>query len=76
MTTSERPARERHRDPDRSPWTWLLVVPLLVTLWPPLYNRRDPHLFGIPFFYWYQLLTVVVGVASTLLVYRATRSRR
>jgi hypothetical protein len=64
---------DRVPDPDRTAWAWLLLVPLVVTLWPPLYNRRDPQLFSIPFFYWYQLATVVVGVACTLVVYRRTR---
>jgi hypothetical protein len=58
---------------DRSAWNWLLVVPLLTVLYPPLYNRADPHLFGIPFFYWYQLAMIPVSVLCTLVVYRATR---
>ena len=62
-----------HRRGDRSPWNWLLLAPLVVTLWPPLYNRRDPELFSIPFFYWYQLATVFVGVACTVAVYRRTK---
>ncbi len=67
------PRRDRTRR-DRSPLNWLLLVPLVVTLYPPLYNRSEPELFGIPFFYWYQLAVVVVGVACTYVVYRATRS--
>ena len=59
---------------DRSKWNWLLLVPLLITLYPPLYNRLEPVLFGIPFFYWYQLSAVAVGVVCTFVVYRATRS--
>ena len=31
-----------------------MVMPLLV----PLYNRIEPRLFGLPFFYWYQLACV------------------
>ncbi len=45
-----------------------------MTLYPPLYNRATPELFSIPFFYWYQLAVVVVGVASTYAVYRATKT--
>jgi hypothetical protein len=58
-----------------SKWNVLLLVPLLITLYPPLYNRTDPELFGIPFFYWYQLAAVVIGIASTAIVYRATCRR-
>jgi hypothetical protein len=72
VVTDPRDERQRARS-DRSPWNWLLLLPLVVTLWPPLFNRRDPELFSIPFFYWYQLATVVVGVGCTVLVYRRTR---
>ena len=67
------PAGVAPRRSDRSPWNWLLVVPIVVPLLVPLYNHRDPELFGWPFFYWVQLLFVALGVLSTGLVYRATR---
>jgi hypothetical protein len=57
-------------------WNWLLLVPLIGTLIPPLYNFEDPRLFGIPFFYWYQLAWVPISVALTTLVYRRTREGR
>ena len=63
---------ERPRS-DRSAWYWLLLVPVLLVAWPPLYNRNDPDLGGIPFFYWYQLAVVPVGVACTALVYVKTK---
>lgn len=58
---------------DRSSLNWLLVVPLIATLIPPLYNREGPALFDIPFFYWYQLAAIAIGVTCTLIVYRGTR---
>jgi hypothetical protein len=61
---------------DRSRWNLLLLVPLLTVLYPPLYNRIDPTLLGIPFFYWYQLAMIGVSVACTLVVYRAGQRRR
>ena len=64
---------DRIRRSDRSRWNWLLVVPLLTVLYPPIYNRTTPELAGIPFFYWYQLAAVVVGVTCTLIVYVKTR---
>ena len=57
-------------------WAWLLLVPLAGTLFPPLYNTKDPELFGLPFFYWYQMVWIPISVVVTLAVYRATRRRR
>ena len=59
--------------PRETRWTWLLVVPLLGTLLPFIYNTRDPELIGIPFFYWYQMLWIPLSVICTLLVYTKTR---
>jgi uncharacterized membrane protein len=61
-----------HRS-DRSPWNWLLLVPIVVPLIVPFYNRVEPTLFGWPFFYWMQLAFVAPGVLTTVVVYRATR---
>ena len=61
------------RRSDRSPWNWLLLVPIVVPLIVPLYNRVEPRLLGWPVFYWLQLVFVVLGVATTSLVYRMTR---
>jgi uncharacterized membrane protein len=61
---------------DRSPWNWLLLVPIVVPLLVPLYNREEPVLFGWPFFYWMQMLFVGLGVLTTVVVYRATRRNR
>lgn len=58
---------------DHSQWNWLLVLPLFATLIPMLYNRTSPELFGIPFFYWYQLAAISIGVTATLIVYLKTR---
>jgi hypothetical protein len=58
---------------DKHPLNWLLVLPLLATLIPPLYNRVEPTLLGIPFFYWFQLAAISVGVITTLIVYRVSR---
>ena len=66
--------RTSERTPGRtSPWYWLLLVPVLSLVWPPLYNRSTPQLADIPFFYWYQLAMVFLGVGCTVVVYRMTR---
>src|ERR1022692_1249112 len=42
-------------------WYWLLLLPYLAILWLPSFNRIEPRAFGIPFFYWYQLVLVVLS---------------
>jgi hypothetical protein len=61
------------RRSDRSPWNWLLLVPIVVPLLVPLYNATDPLIGGWPRFYWLQLLFVFLGVLTTAIVYRMTR---
>ena len=41
----------------------LLLIPCVLALWAPLYNTEPPALFGIPFFYWFQLL-LIPGVGA------------
>ena len=48
----------------------LLLVPCVVALWAPLYNSTGPDLIGIPFFYWFQLLLVLI---SALGIYAADK---
>ena len=60
---------------DRSPWNWLLFVPIVLPLVVGLYNAEDPTLFGFPRFYWLQLAFVLVGVGTTSLVYQMTKRR-
>jgi uncharacterized membrane protein len=67
------PAGVAPRRSDRSPWNWLLVVPIVVPLLVPLYNKVEPTLFGWPLFYWLQLAFVALGVLTTSIVYRMTR---
>ena len=38
----------------------LLAIPILALLWVPLYARKGPEVWGFPFFYWYQMLWVVL----------------
>ena len=57
-------------------WYWLLLVPLVGVLIPPIYNSADPKLIGIPFFYWYQMVWIPISVLCTVVVYRKTRGDR
>jgi hypothetical protein len=54
-------------------WYLLFLVQVAVILWPPLYNKVEPTLLGLPFFYWFQLLWVIVSAVFTGVVYWATR---
>ena len=48
-----------------------LLVPYAALLWVPFYNRALPDLFGIPFFYWYQMVWIVLGSLCILPAYLA-----
>ncbi len=41
-------------------WRILLIIPVLAVLWVPAFNRAGPALWGFPFFYWYQMLWVIL----------------
>jgi hypothetical protein len=71
--TDTSPADVAPRRSDRSPWNWLLLVPIVVPLIVPLYNSVEPTLFGWPLFYWLQMAFVGLGVLATVIVYRMTR---
>jgi len=47
----------------------LFIIPFIAMLWVPSYNRIEPVLGGIPFFYWYQLGWILLGAAIVLLVH-------
>jgi hypothetical protein len=59
----------------RSGWSWwylLFVIQFIVSLWVAFYNKIEPSWAGIPFFYWYQMLWVIIGAILTAIVYFAT----
>lgn len=76
---SERPEVRSWRPPyasrGRSRWHWLLLVPAALPLFTPFYNRLEPRLFGMPFFYWCQLAFVPLCMIMITLVNLATRKR-
>ena len=53
----------------------LLILPFLGTLLPGIYNRAEPALLGMPFFYWYQLAWVIVTAVILGAVVYLTRQR-
>ena len=60
-------------------WSWwylLFAVQFIAVLWPPFYNKAEPSWIGLPFFYWYQLLWILIGAVLTAIVYFATEKSR
>ncbi|MEU3567775.1 DUF3311 domain-containing protein [Kitasatospora sp. NPDC036755] len=57
-----------------------LLVPIVAILWVSSYDKKDPAVAGMPFFYWYQLLWVplsaVFTVAAYLLINRDEKARK
>jgi hypothetical protein len=50
-------------------WNVLLIAPFVATLLPGLYNFAEPQLFGMPFFYWWQLAwTIISGLMLALYI--------
>jgi len=63
------------QDQKRAGWSWwylLFLIQFIAVLWPPFYNTAEPSLIGLPFFYWYQLLWIILGAILTAIVYFAT----
>lgn len=56
-------------------WYLLLIIPFIITLFPALYAYDSPRLFGFPFFYWYQLVAVLISAALTGIVYAKTKDK-
>jgi len=56
----------------RSPWNLLLIIPAVALIFPAVYARSTPELFGVPFFYWYQFAWIILTGLITAFVYRAT----
>jgi hypothetical protein len=53
----------------------LLLLQFVLALCVPFYNTIEPAWAGMPFFYWYQLLMVLVCAILTAIVYFATERR-
>ncbi|WP_173100707.1 DUF3311 domain-containing protein [Actinomadura verrucosospora] len=53
----------------------LLVIPFAVYLAVPTYAKGGPHVAGFPFFYWWQLLWVVLTAVCIGSAHLLTRKR-
>jgi hypothetical protein len=55
----------------------LLAIPLIALALVPTYSSETPKLWGFPFFYWYQLLWVLLTPVFTWTAYvLISRARR
>jgi hypothetical protein len=62
--------------PSRRLWIGLMfLVVAIVALWVPLYNRIEPSLGGMPFFYWFQIAWIVVGAGAVAVAYTLSAQR-
>ncbi len=66
--------------PSVRPLGWLqvllLAIPCVAVLIVPFFNRVEPELWGIPFFYWWQMLWVPLSGVFVALVYRTVVVKR
>lgn len=76
--------REEKRPPTVTPMRVViglcLLAPFVAMLWVGSYAKIDPTFIGIPFFYWYQMLWVLISTALTMTAFqlwkRDQRSRK
>ena len=47
----------------------LLLIPIVFPLLVGTYAKRDPELWGFPFFYWYQFMWIVISAVLTSIAY-------
>ena len=51
-------------------WYWLLLIPFVAIFAIPFYNKVEPTFYGIPFFYWFQLVSVLLTSPVVALVFK------
>jgi Protein of unknown function (DUF3311) len=66
---------KRTSPPRRLVWRLLLLIPVLAVLAVPVFNRAGPALWGFPFFYWYQMLWVILCSAAAGAVFLIESAR-
>lgn len=54
----------------------LLLIPCVALAAVPLYSRETPTIAGWPFFYWYQLVWVVLTPIMTYSAYKLIKRAR
>lgn len=73
MTSSNEGKKSQTGSAHKRRWLLpLIFVPFFPVLYVPLFNRIDPTLAGIPFYYWFQMIWIPLSAATTYAVYLAT----
>jgi Protein of unknown function (DUF3311) len=70
--TGSTPPRNTPRTASRGLWILIVILllpPIVIPLWVPLYDKTDPTLWGFPFFYWFQFAMILFSAVMTLLAY-------
>jgi Protein of unknown function (DUF3311) len=72
MSNTRPPSEPPDTAPVRAPLPWpkrilcaiLVSVPVILALAVPFYQRTEPTLGGLPFFYWFQMLMAVAAATG------------
>jgi hypothetical protein len=67
--SEEGPRRKFH------PVYLFLLIPYAAWAWVPFYNRIEPEVFGIPFFYWWQIFGIFLTAICIVPVYLHQENR-
>lgn len=68
MMSRQARAKRKYR-----PWLLLLLLlPFALTLWPGFYNTTQPEFIGIPFFYWFPMLCILITAILMAILYYFT----
>jgi hypothetical protein len=51
----------------------ILIPPVVVPLWVPLYDKDEPRLNGWPFFYWFQMALIIFATTLTVIAFAISR---
>ena len=63
--------------PSRGLWILIIVLlipPVVLPLWVPLYDKTEPELNGWPFFYWFQMALILFATAMTVIAFAISRA--
>ena len=54
----------------------LILIPSITNLAVPIYNKASPELFGLPFFYWFQIIWLFIAPAFYLTFSKITGNEK